>query len=65
MHSFPAHMSGGEWARWSPLQTAADPALKKFWSQLQPGYDAFERSQLVPEISVEADGRYTVKARER
>ena len=65
VHIFPAHMSGGEWARWSPLQTAADAALKKFWSQLQPGYDAFERTRLVPEISVEADGRYTVKARER
>ena len=61
VHIFPAHMSGGEWARWSPMQTAADPALKKFWAQLQPGYDAFERTRIVPEITVEADGRYTVK----
>ena len=65
VHIFPAHMSGGKWARWSAQQTAADPALRKFWSQLQPGYDAFERTRLVPEIAVESGGRYTVKARER
>lgn len=62
VHVFPGRMSGVEWGRWSALQS---PALRKFWAQLQPGYDAFERTRLVPGITVEADGRYTVKARER
>jgi murein L,D-transpeptidase YafK len=54
VHIFPARMQGAEWERWS----AEHPAHTAFWAQLQPIYDAFERTKSVPEFTVSADGRY-------
>jgi murein L,D-transpeptidase YafK len=57
-HIFPARMQGAEWEK----LRAAHPALAPFWAELQPGFDAFERSQRVPRVTVEEDGRYVVVA---
>ena len=59
VHIFPGRMSGPEWQTYS----AGFPELQAFWSQLQPAYDAFEKNRLVPQVTVEADGRYVMKAR--
>ena len=58
VHIFPARMSGERWAKLS----AAHPDLRAFWAQLQPAYETFERTRLIPEITVDAKGRYVVGA---
>jgi murein L,D-transpeptidase YafK len=63
VHIFPARMSGEEWARFAAEEITRRPELADFWSQLQPVYEAFERSRLVPEISVTAEGRYVLVPR--
>ena len=60
VHLFPARMSGAEWERFTADQP---PALVKFWAQLQPAYDAFERTRRIPAISVDGAGRYLVGGR--
>ena len=60
VHIFPARMQGAEWEAFAEEQTARDPALAAFWKQLQPGFDAFERTRLVPAFTVAPDGRYRV-----
>jgi murein L,D-transpeptidase YafK len=56
VHIFPARMSGAEWTQFSN----AHPTLSEFWAQLQPAYDAFERTHQIPPVTVAADGRYSV-----
>ena len=60
VHIFPARMQGAEWTAFAAAQTARDPALARFWAQLQPAYDAFERDRLVPAFTVAPDGSYRV-----
>jgi hypothetical protein len=60
VHIFPARMSGAEWDAFAREQIARDPVLERFWKGLQPGFDAFERTHLVPEITVASDGSYRV-----
>jgi murein L,D-transpeptidase YafK len=60
VHIFPARMQGAEWTAFAAAQTARDPALAGFWTQLQPSYEAFERTRLVPAFTVAPDGRYQV-----
>jgi murein L,D-transpeptidase YafK len=54
VHIFPARMNGVEWTQYSE----AHPALRGFWTQLQPAFDAFERTHRIPATAVTADGRY-------
>ncbi len=61
VHIFPARMAGAEWTRFAAEETARRPELAEFWAQLQPVYEAFERTRLVPEVSVAADGRYVLE----
>lgn len=56
VHVFPARMTGEAWVRFA----AAHPAHAEFWAELRPGYEAFEESRRLPEISVDAAGRYRV-----
>ena len=58
IHIFPARMRGAEWIGFAAEHTARNPALARFWEQLQPAYDAFERDHLVPAVTVAPDGRY-------
>ena len=63
-HFFPARLDDSGWER---LRRApgVTPDLVAFWSELKPGFDAFERTHRPPAITVERDGRYTVKERVR
>lgn len=61
IHIFPARMSGPDWEAYRAKETAAKPELDAFWKELQPGYDAFEKTGVPPEMAVEADGRYRLK----
>ena len=58
VHIFPARMSGPEWTRFSAAAIAENPALERFWEQLQPAYDFFETRHCLPKIIVAPDGRY-------
>ncbi len=59
VHIFPARMAGEEWARFRLGQSRE---LCSFWEQLQPVFDAFERTRRVPEIVVDRGGRYAIRA---
>ena len=60
VHIFPARMRGAEWASFAAGNTAGNPALARFWAQLQPAYDAFESDHRVPAFTVAPDGSYRV-----
>ena len=57
VHIFPARMSGDTWKTFAQ----AKPELRAFWANLQPIYDAFEKTRLLPAFSVASDGRYRLK----
>lgn len=58
VHIFPARMSNEKMAALKKEYT--DTAVHKFWSNLQPGYTAFENSHTLPSISIDAKGKYVV-----
>lgn len=58
IHLFPARMEGSEWERYADAMVAERPGLRDFWGQLQPVYEAFENSHQIPQVEVQADGRY-------
>lgn len=60
VHVFPARMQGPEWDAFATEHTAAAPALARFWAQLQPGFDAFERDRRIPAFTIAPDGSYRV-----
>ena len=62
VHIFPARMRGAEWIAFATGPTARDPALARFWEQLQPAFDAFERDHRVPAFTVAPDGAYRLTA---
>ena len=37
-----------------------DPSVVEFWKTLRPGYDYFEKNRRLPEVGVDARGRYRV-----
>ena len=57
VHIFPARMKGETWKTFA----AAKPELRAFWGQLQPIYDAFEKTRFVPSVSVSAAGAYYLR----
>ncbi len=59
VHLFPARMTGPEWKTYRSTQPAM---LQEFWTQLQPAYEAFERTRRVPAIVVDRTGSYSVRA---
>jgi murein L,D-transpeptidase YafK len=60
VHIFPARMAGPSWTEFAERETRRRPALRTFWDDLQPIYDAFERTRLRPETSVTPEGRYRI-----
>ena len=60
VHIFPARMRDADWTAFAAEHTARNPALARFWEQLQPAYDAFERDHRVPAFTVASDGSYRV-----
>ncbi len=57
VHIFPARMNGAGWQTFA----ATKPELRAFWENLQPVYDAFEKTRLVPQVIVGNDGSYRVR----
>ena len=60
IHIFPNKMTD---ENYTILQKeyASDTTLLEFWSWLKPGFDAFEKSNVIPVISVDDSGKYVVK----
>ena len=59
MHIFPNKMTDENYAS---LQSEfiSEPILLEFWSWLKPVFDAFEKSNIVPSVSVDEAGRYVI-----
>lgn len=57
VHIFPARMSGEAWKTFAQQR----PAWRPFWEQLQPVYDAFEKTHRIPAVSVGSDGAYQIR----
>jgi len=60
IHIFPNRMSNENYDILKE-EYASDTTLLEFWSWLKPGFDAFEKSNIVPIISVDDSGKYIVK----
>lgn len=61
IHIFPARMSGASWEEFTASFRRNDPSLLRFWENLQPGFEAFERTHTLPRIVIEKNGRYRVQ----
>lgn len=57
VHVFPARMSGEAWKKF----VRENPELRMFWEELQPIYEAFEKTHRVPSVSVSEDGHYRLR----
>jgi murein L,D-transpeptidase YafK len=58
VHVFPARMNSEDWPAWRDEQSADRPDLLAFWDNLAEGFDIFERCRVLPEVSVQPNGRY-------
>lgn len=60
IHIFPNKMTD---ENYNSLKTefASDATLLEFWSWLKPGYDAFEKSNILPTVMVDDAGKYIIK----
>lgn len=59
IHLFPARLSTDKLAILKKEYT--DAATQKLWDNLKEGYDKFETSKLVPDVSIDAKGKYLFK----
>lgn len=60
IHIFPNKMTDENYASLQ-LEFASNLTLLEFWSWLKPGFDVFEKSNLVPSVSVNESGKYNIK----
>jgi murein L,D-transpeptidase YafK len=60
VHIFPAKLTDENYTNLKQ-EYASNATLLEFWSWLKPGYDAFERTNVVPNVSVDDTGKYIVK----
>ena len=58
VHIFPARMRAAEWDSFVLENAERDHSLRNFWQELQPIYNAFERSRRVPAVEVNRMGVY-------
>lgn len=60
IHIFPNKMTD---ENYNSLKSefASNATLLEFWSWLKPGFDAFEKSNIVPMVSVDDAGKYVIK----
>ncbi len=61
VHIFPCRMEAENWRTLLGPLAAGQPTLERFWRGLQAGFDAFERTKLVPAIRVKTDGGYVAE----
>jgi murein L,D-transpeptidase YafK len=59
IHLFPARLSADKLS--ALKKTYTDVAMQTFWANLKEGYDKFETTKLVPDVSVDAKGKYLFK----
>ena len=60
IHIFPNKMTD---ENYNSLKSefSSNATLLEFWSWLKPGFDAFEKSNMVPSVSVDDAGKYVIK----
>lgn len=60
VHIFPNKMTD---ENYNSLKStfASNTSLLEFWSWLKPGFDAFEKSNTVPKVTVDDNGKYIVQ----
>jgi murein L,D-transpeptidase YafK len=61
VHIFPARMTGETWT----ALRAKHPQHAAFWSELQPVYDAFEKTKRVPSVRTAKAGQYELAVGDR
>lgn len=59
VHIFPAKMDDASYGALKN-EFASNTTLLQFWSWLKPGYDVFENSKILPNVSVDTEGKYVV-----
>jgi L,D-transpeptidase catalytic domain len=57
VHIFPARLDADEMERLATV-FAGEPELRRFWTNLKPGYDYFEQTRQLPSIRVNDRGSY-------
>jgi murein L,D-transpeptidase YafK len=57
VHIFPCRLNNETWTT-IEKDYADQPALIKFWQNLKPGYDYFEKNSMLPVYTVDAKGAY-------
>lgn len=60
VHIFPNKMTDENYAALK-TEYASNATLLEFWSWLKPGYDAFEKTNVLPTVTVDDAGKYIVK----
>jgi murein L,D-transpeptidase YafK len=60
IHIFPNKMTDENYASLK-TEFASNATLLEFWSWLKPGFDAFEKTNVLPSVSVDEAGKYVVK----
>lgn len=60
IHIFPNKMTDENYNALK-AEFASNAVLLEFWSWLKPGYDAFEKSNIIPLVSVDDTGKYVLK----
>ena len=60
IHIFPNKMTNENYNSLNS-QFASNALLLEFWSWLKPGFDAFEKSNIVPVIAIDDAGKYVIK----
>ncbi len=61
LHIFPMRMNGPDWNEFVARSGGDAPELIRFWAQLRPGFEMFERTRRVPMVTVTSDGGYEVR----
>jgi murein L,D-transpeptidase YafK len=60
IHIFPNKMTDENYASLK-TEFASNATLLEFWSWLKPGFDAFEKTNVLPSVSIDEAGKYVVK----
>jgi murein L,D-transpeptidase YafK len=60
IHIFPNKMTDENYTSLKS-EYASNATLLEFWSWLKPGFDAFEKTNVLPSVSVDEAGKYVVK----
>jgi murein L,D-transpeptidase YafK len=60
IHIFPNKMTDENYTSLKS-EYASNTTLLEFWSWLKPGFDAFEKANVLPTVSVDDAGKYVVK----